>query len=1097
VVEEGVSIHTDTSGSGLTVKATETVHSTQIAQSGSDSDKGAVAASAVYAGHESTTVAQVDAGVTIDGGALNITSSSDVITEAVTGGFSWGPIGIGMSGGVINVKRHTGAFVGRRKWSDEYTDELLYGSAAGVDLPAALGTLTVAALDVAAENKGVTGNFSIVGAGSKGRKAKSPAAEMGGLENGNKVEDVVQGMEDGQNKIQEEARNNIEDGDKNDAILLGDDSKSAFAFAGDAAVNLVSDIADAQVDVAGFMQVDVGSGGMGDLEVTATDDTLHWAFSGAGAYAGASEGTAVAFAGSFAVNSLDVYTEAHLRDTSTPTRVSLVPVNVSGDVLVTAEAAHSTVAEDAFGVWAISGSLGVSSADNKHWSTAAALNMSINLVTTETTRASIGNVGLTAGSITIDAQNHRSMNADGGAFDVSLKKAGKLNPEPDADAAGGSVAVGGSNSINKIEKLTVDALVDNNTAITSELLTVNAYANPNIRAVTVSGSVSAANAEVSINGSESGSVNEINRKVMARIGDEDKQTGVRGSAGTLAVNGDVKVVAKDESTILAVSGGIAISINKSPKGAFTGQAGFAWSHNWLDEECQVLAKIVGFTVGLDVAKAGTVEVQASSAPSIKTYVIQLGVLDSKGGDVDANITGAISKNQIDGSDSGNVTAGIQNSVVDAHDSVNVCADDESEFHATIWAAGLTFSADLFDLNVGINYGENEYGSTLAAEIVNSTVTTAGGDVSVQADSKPKLFTEVGNANVDIQFLDSENKLNETPVSISVSYIGTFATNTVSNTVASSIENSSVEAGGSFVVSADDEAAIESRSFGNQVGFSVNLTEGKAEGKALSLDVGAITQFATNEVATDLSALITNSPGDPIGGSAITADGALSVTATKQQAVQAHMETTSVGVGISTEGMTINLSAATSVVHNSVDIADEHYPRTYASIDNTFLEAAAVTVKAEAKPSLYTKIWDVDVQVAGGTTAAVAALYGESKAVNTLKEDVQATIGDGSKVTASSGSIEVLANLLPIDLPDPDPNYSRYSPPPLTNIYADTHSVGVSMAFAVPEDGGVPIAFAGAVILSDTVSTSQSNVIAKVTDSNLDAYTDISVSSEDN
>ena len=156
VVEEGVAIHTDTSGSGLTVKATETVHSTQIAQSGSDSDKGAVAASAVYAGHESTTVAQVDAGVTIDGGALNITSSSDVITEAVTGGFSWGPIGIGMSGGVINVKRHTGAFVGRRKWSDEYTDELPYGSAAGVDLPAALGTLTVAALDVAAENKGVT-----------------------------------------------------------------------------------------------------------------------------------------------------------------------------------------------------------------------------------------------------------------------------------------------------------------------------------------------------------------------------------------------------------------------------------------------------------------------------------------------------------------------------------------------------------------------------------------------------------------------------------------------------------------------------------------------------------------------------------------------------------------------------------------------------------------------------------------------------------------------------------------------------------------------------------------------------------------------------
>ncbi|WP_299459494.1 lectin-like protein [uncultured Gimesia sp.] len=1081
VVEEGVSIHTDTSGSGLTVEANETVHSTQIAQSGSDSDKGAVAASAVYAGHESTTVAQVDAGAIIDGGALNITSSSDVITEAVTGGFSWGPIGIGMSGGVVNVNRHTGAFTGRRKWSDEYADELPYGSAAGVDLPAALGTLTVAGLAVTAANNGVTGNFSIVGAGAVGRESSNPIVEEFKEE-----EDINEQIDKDRNALQGSSK--IGDGD-----LPIDDDKSAFAFAGDAAVNLVSDIADAQIDVAGFSEVTIGSDGGGDLEVTATDDTLHWAFSGAGAYAGASEGTAVAFAGSFAVNSLDVYTEAHLRDTSTPERDSLVPVNVSGDVLVTAEAAQSTVAEDAFGVWAISGSLGVSSADDKHWSTAAALNMSINLVTTETTRASIGNVGLTAaaGSITIDAQNHRSMNADGGAFDVSLKKAKELRPEPGAaGAAGGSVAVGGSNSINKIENLTVDALVDNNTAITSESLTVNAYANPNIRAVTVSGSVSAANAEVSINGSESGSVNEINRKVMARIGDEDRQTGLRGSAGTLAVSGDVKVVAKDESTILAVSGGIAFSLDTSPKGTFTGLAGFAWSHNWLDEECQVLAKIVGFTVGSDVATPGTVDVKASSAPSIKTYVIQLGVLASRGGVVDANITGAISKNQIDGSDSGNVTAGIQNSVVDALDSVNVCADDESAIHATIWAAGLTVSADLFELHVGINYGENEYGSKLAAEIVNSTVTAAGGDVSVQAVSNPDLFTEVGNANVDIQFLDSENKLKETPVSISVSDIGTFATNTVSNTVASSIDNSSVGAGGSLVVRADDKAAIESKSFGNQVGFSLSLTGGKD----LSLDVGAITQFATNEVSTDLSALITNSPANPIGGSAITADGALSVTATKQQSVQAHMETTSVGVGISTTGMAINLSAATSVVHNSVGI-DEH-SRTYASIDNTFLEAAAVTVSAEARPSLYTKIWDVDVQVAGGATAAVAALYGESKAVNTLKEDVQATIKKGSKVTASSGSIKVLANLLPTDLPDPDPNYSRYSPPPQTNIYADTHSVGVSMAIAVPEEG-VPIAFAGAVILSDTVSTSQSKVIAKVEDSDLDAYTDISVSSNDN
>ncbi|MEO2013287.1 MAG: hypothetical protein ABGZ53_02850, partial [Fuerstiella sp.] len=1103
VVEEGVSIHTDTSGSGLTVKATETVHSTQIAQSGSDSDKGAVAASAVYAGHESTTVSQVDAGVTIDGGALNITSSSDVITEAVTGGFSWGPIGIGMSGGVIDVKRRTGAFLGRRTWSDGQDDDLMYGGHAdGTTTASPGGSVDVRSLAVTAANDGVTGNFSIVGAGAIGRESPNPID----LDEFPDV-DLVDNVGENRNNLQNDAANSIDDsllprrpqGLEGDALLgAGDDSKSAFAFAGDAAVNLVSDIADAQVDVAGFMQVDVGFDGVGDLAITATDDTLHWAFSGAGAYAGASSGTAVAFTGSFAVNRLDIHTEAHLTDSS---QSSGAPqkVGVAGDVTVQATADASDAAENAFGVWAISASLGVSAADGKHWSTAAALNMSINLVNQETTRATIGNVNLGSndagwdtGEVLVAAQNHRSMNADGGAFDLSLHKSQREVGE-NQQGAGSSVAVGGSNSINKIEDLTVEALVDNNTMVTSDSLTVNACANPTIRSVTVSGSIegSSGSQTVSLNGSESGSVNEIQRKILAHIGDAS-------SEGTITVDGSVNVSATDEAEILAISGGIAFSvlrkglINANPEKSggttFAGQVGFAWSHNWLRGESQVRAEIVGFTVHTESQAAdASVVVEATAAASIATYVVQLGVLYSGQGTAEANITGAISKNQIDGSDDAdadNVVARIEDSIVNG--SVDVTAKDSANIHAAVWSAELSLAADVVNTSVGISYGENEYGSTLAAEIVNSTVTAATGDVSVRALSTPDLFTEVGNANVGIQWQDKDRKLEENPLSISLDYTGTFATNTVHNTVAARIDSSSLAVtAGTLTLLADDKATADSRAYGNQFVLSLALT---GENKKLSVDVAALTQFATNEVATDLSALLTDSPADPTAGSMIDVFGALSVTASKEQTIQAYMETTSVGVGVSTKGMAINLSAATSVVHNSVDTVGEHQPRTYAAIDNTFLEAAAVVVSAEAKPSLYTKIWDVDVQVAVGETAAVAALYGESKAVNTLKEDVQATIAEGSNVTASSGSIEVLANLLPTDLPDPDPNYSRYRPPPQTNIYADTHSVGVAVASAISKN---PIAFAGAVILSDTVSTSQSNVIAKVENSDLQAAGGIS------
>ncbi|MEO1994449.1 MAG: hypothetical protein ABGZ17_04160, partial [Planctomycetaceae bacterium] len=944
---------TDTSGSGLTVKATETVHSTQIAQSGSDSDKGAVAASAVYAGHESTTVAQVDAGVTITGGPLNVDSSSDVITEAVTGGFSWGPIGIGMSGGVINVKRHTGAFVGRRKWSDEYTDELPYGSAAGVDLPAALGTLTVAGLEVVAENKGVSGNFSIVGAGSKGRKAKNPAGEIGNLDKEEDVEFAIEGLDDDRGMLQEDARNNIEDGDKEQASLLGYEGESPFAFAGDAAVNLISDVANAEVDVAGFQQVEVGFDGLGDLAITATDDTLHWAFSGAGAYAGASSGTAVAFTGSFAVNRLDVQTEAHLTDSSRTSGEPPRQVRVAGGVTVQATADASDAAENAFGVWAISASLGVSAADGDHWSTAAALNMSINLVNRETTRATIGNVdlgsndsGWDTGEVLVAAQNHRSMNADGGAFDLSLHKSQRKVGE-NQQGAGSSVAVGGSNSINKIEDLTVEALVDNNTMVTSDSLTVNAYANPTIRSVTVSGSIegSSGSQTVSLNGSESGSVNDIQREILARVGDVSTAMGGPGGEGTITVTGPVNVSATDEAEILAISGGIAFSVlrkglinanpEKSGGTSFAGQVGFAWSHNWLRGDSQVLAEIVGFTVHTESQAAdASVVVEATAAASIATYVVQLGVLYSGQGTAEANITGAISKNQIDGSDDAdadNVVARIQDSIVNG--SVDVTAKDSGNIHAAVWSAELSLSADVVDTSVGISYGENEYGSTLAAEIVNSTVTAAGGDVSVQAVSTPDLFTEVGNANVDIQWRDEEGKLKEKPLSISLNYTGTFATNTVNNTVAANIDSCSMDIGGALTLLADDKAAVDSRAYGNQFVLSLDLT---GDSKALSVDVAALTQFATNEVATDLSALLTDSPADPTGDAAIDVFGALSVTASKEQTIQAYMETTSVGVGISTEGMSINLSAATSVVHNSVDTAGEHQPRTYAAIDNTFL-----------------------------------------------------------------------------------------------------------------------------------------------------------------
>ena len=81
-------------------------------------------------------------------------------------------------------------------------------------------------------------------------------------------------------------------------------------------------------------------------------------------------------------------------------------------------------------------------------------------------------------------------------------------------------------------------------------------------------------------------------------------------------------------------------------------------------------------------------------------------------------------------------------MVDANGSVDVTAKDEcGTYTLTVWSCrNLALAADLFgQYDVwALSYGENEYGSTLAAEIVNSTVTAATGDVSVRALSNPRL-----------------------------------------------------------------------------------------------------------------------------------------------------------------------------------------------------------------------------------------------------------------------------------------------------------------------------------------------------------------------
>jgi len=238
----------------------------------------------------------------------------------------------------------------------------------------------------------------------------------------------------------------------------------------------------------------------------------------------------------------------------------------------------------------------------------------------------------------------------------------------------------------------------------------------------------------------------------------------------------LKVYAKDDSAIIAVSGAVGV-------GQETG-IGAAIGYNEIRATTQAAVNKSNVTIG------GSVEVTADSTAKIGGCVVGVGVGT---GDSSAALAGSAATNVI----VLGIDAHIANeSTIRTGGAIDVRASDDSEIVSVGGAAAVSLSGSR---GVGAAIGYNRVSNAIAAFIDDSTVSSAANRITVEASSTPLL---VGVAAAGAGGAGGGDKQ-------TLSGAGTIVINSIANTVDAHIRRSTVTAAADVLVTATEAATLRS------------------------------------------------------------------------------------------------------------------------------------------------------------------------------------------------------------------------------------------------------------------------------------------------
>ena len=759
---------------GVSVLAEEGVFHLVLGQSGGASDTLAFSGTFTSFTQDSTTLAQVGAGATVDGGAVSILAGSNMFAISASGDVSSGKgIGIGVTVVNNNILRSTKAVVGALDLANPGASTSV--TSTGPLRLESISDGTIFALGVAALEV-----------------ANSPADAP--APNQMKALSILGGVAD--------------------AIP----AKTAVGVAGAAAVNVVDDTTHAYFNALGSL----GGVSSGAVTVSARDSFDVIAITGAAAVMSAQASkSSTGLAGAFSINTVTMRTQAlvigpTVRGASFNLTASRSGLLITGAIGAAGSKANPAVTTSDSG----SGSVSVG-------------------VINSTTYAKLRNADATiTGALTVSATDSTELYAVGGA--VSIDPSGRLG-------------VGATLGLNFITR-------DTQAAIES----ISPAATPTISAGSVgvtgdnTGKVVAVAVSLAVGQSAVGFTVAVNLI--------DTQAGAKISRVTLTTTaGDVAVYAHDGTFLSSGVGGFAFSLVSKAPPAQTAKVRATVGLSIAVNELTRQDTLAGIDSAAVTAK-GNVSVTALSDGDI--IAVTVAGVGSFGGDPQAKIrfqgAGAISVNTITGQTRATlggtgttVRSGVNaDTTRDVTKTITLSATDTSDINANAGGVSIAYTAtgppSTTTVTLGAAAAQNEITKTVEAAGTGVTLDSAGA-VSLAAAATGTIWAlALGIAGAV-----------STAGGSGLSGAGSGTGNEITSNVYATLTNGTTTAGGSVTLSATDTSTITASSGG----VAVLLARGPPNGGG----TGAIgLSIALNRITPTVSAKIDGSKVTAAGALSLTA-----------------------------------------------------------------------------------------------------------------------------------------------------------------------------------------------------------------------------------
>ena len=400
--------------------------------------------------------------------------------------------------------------------------------------------------------------------------------------------------------------------------------------------------------------------------------------------------------------------------------------------------------------------------------------------------------------------------------------------------------------------------------------------------------------------------------------------------------------------------------------------------------------------------------------------------------------------------------------------LSLSAEDASTIHTDAIGASISIGAssggNAGAIAIGISVSLNDIDNDVLAQVDQSSVTADIGDIEMTASEDAGIFSVAVAASVSV------GASNQSALAISGG--GAVALNSIRSRANVSITSSSIEApgerdvddvvvaGGAVTLLADSESKIEAK----VIALAASVAASSSNSGAFAIGVS----IARNFIGYDRDANLVN--GTPsqiraiIDDSTVTAGGALSVTATANQEIDALVLSFSVAVGVGG-------SNAFSLAGSGVFTENRIGTQVHASIRNVSggITAASVSLQAEDMSDIEADAGAAAVSAAIGGSNAISISIGLSLAHNWIDNDIEASVIDVADVVAGPGGILIDAD---------------------TSATIRTVAVAASLGVGIGSTAGIAVSGAGAestnVILTRTNAFARNSVLSSAGALALDA-----------